>query len=92
MGWDTAFFASFDICVQGNVIQTMDYKGFRKVIRQVSSTGILIGMAFLAITNTIMILISDEPVWEKLKLLGFAYLGPGIIYGMFRLYRRMFPD
>ena len=70
----------------------MDYKGFRKATRKVSHVGIHIGLAFLAIANTVMILISDESMWEKIKLLGLVYLGLGIIYGMFRLYRHLFPE
>lgn len=68
----------------------MDFKDLRSVTSRVITIGFYAGFGLIAIVQTILILIGEAPIWDKVQFLGFAYLVLGIIYGMYRFLRYMF--
>lgn len=70
----------------------MDFKDLRSATSRVITIAFYAGFGLIAIVQTVLILVEEAPIWDKVKFLGFAYLVLGIIYGMFRFLRYMFSE
>ena len=70
----------------------MDFKDLRSAISRVTSIAFYAGFGLIAIIQTILVLVGDGPIWDKVQFLGLTYLILGMGYGIFRFLRYMFSE
>lgn len=70
----------------------MDFKDLHSATNRVTTIAFYGGFGLIAILQTILVLVEDAPIWDKVKFLGLSYLILGMGYGIFRFLRYIFSE